>query len=293
MLLGLGMAVVSVHAACYAPTQIELTITSNLPCDELAATGGAEIAVAATASALASQQPTATAPGCVGTAGGASVASLGTLVLVPRGGRSDAVAVQVVVRLPQRTAPCRPPQDVDGCIVVRRSVRFIAHRSLSMPINLDSRCASVACGVDETCDQGRCVVADVGDCSGDCAPGVVPPGTPAPPPPLEPLDATADAPLFTIDGAPDQGPVTPPSRDAASDPDTGVCPPVTLHTCAQCGVERCCVVELGGVACGPTCGTMGNDQVCTSDCQCGLQKCSVGPACSGFKFCGGSCAPLE
>ncbi len=269
--------------ACFAPTQIEVRLTTDVPCADLATTGGAEIFVAGRSADLAGEDPRATAATCLGPAEGGA-ASLGTLNLVPSDGRDAPLVVQVVLRLPGRAAPSAPPGDVAGCIVARRSIRFIAHASLLLPIVLDSRCAGVSCGADETCERGLCVASAVGDCNGgpcvvgasdggegEGGPGVTEAG------PL--LDASSDAPKDAT---------TPP-------PDGGLCPALVPYTCADCPGGRCCIVKNSAKPeCGPACGTLGNDRVCTDNCQCGTnQLCRSGLGCSGVKFCGGSCDPLE
>jgi hypothetical protein len=270
------------YAGCYAPTQIELRLSSDVACNALEGTGGAEIEMSTSADALANEQPSATAAHCLGPAESGTASSLGTLVLVPRSGRGDRVVVQVVLRLPERATPCRPPLDVTGCIVARRSVRFVEHRSLRVPITLDGRCAGVKCGVDETCDVGRCVGADVGDCSGDCAPGLGPGG------PVASVDASTDGP--GLDGSlASDGPAVDAS-DAASKADA--CPPQVPLACdASCGKGvRCCVIDNVNYGCGAACDTAGADHVCTDDCQCAPQACKAAPSCKGLKLCGGTCA---
>lgn len=285
--IGALFVAAAAHAACYSTTQIELSVSTDLPCDSVAATGGAEIFVARDSSGLADEQPRATAAGCVGGAS-ATGGSLGTLVLVPSGERNDTVTVEVVLRLPERAAPCRPPNDIAACIVARRRVRFIEHQSLRMPITLDSRCRGVICGGDQTCDRGQCFDIDVGECAGgDCE--VL--GAPVDPPDAasfldgpDLLDASNDA-IGALDG-----PVIQPPEAGT---DSGTCPPLVPFKCAACGTQRCCIVTGGTFACGVDCASLGNDRVCTHDCQCGVQKCQKAFACNSQYFCGGSCAALE
>lgn len=275
---------VSAHAACHSATQIELAVTTDLPCATVASSGGADIFVAKDPDGLDAEEPRATAPGCADPSS-ATGGMLGTLVLVPRDERDATVTVEVVLRLPERATPCRPPEDVASCIVARRRVRFIEHRSLRMPINLDSRCRGVVCGPDQTCDRGLCFFIDVGDCpDGQCEVAGAP-VTPPPAPAVTP-DASSDAPA---DGGVDTD-----ASDGATDIDAGVCPTLVPLQCpANCGAQRCCVASGGGFVCGDDCGTIGNDRVCTHDCQCGPQKCVRAPSCGNRFFCGGTCDPLE
>lgn len=292
MLAGLvGATVVAsvMHAGCYSATQIELRISTDVACDVVTAVGGAEIAVGKSGPALAAdgQRETvaATTECSHGTKAGSL--SLGTLIVVPSGGRDEAFVTQVVLRLPKRTTPCRPPDDIADCIVATRRARFIPHRALALPVDLSAACAGVRCGNEETCDRGRCVPSEVTTCPNDeCS--------------LAPADGGAPTDgSFSPDGMP-SGDAAASETGDASDPDSGDaggCPelPPPLSCPAQCGIGvRCCALMVGGVKCGADCGQFGNDRICSDDCQCGSGRvCSSSAQCGGRKFCSGSCDSLE
>jgi hypothetical protein len=275
--VAVAVAVGSAHAACYSPTQIELALSTDIPCPTVAAGGGAEISVAASTEGLASEEPVTTTTACNGS-------SIGTLVLVPSGGRGDRVALQIALRFPGRSERCRPPDDVADCVVARRVVTFIAHRSLRLPVNLDSRCRGVSCTADQTCEQGVCVAAEVPCVDNVCS---------------SRSEASSDA-SPAVDGADDVGAVDAADAeldvgpvDAQGDRSTP-CKPITRHECAACGLGvRCCITPSGGYSCGPSCGQSGSDYVCDDDCQCGALKCITSFMCKGEKFCGGQCDPVE
>lgn len=78
------------------------------------------------------------------------------------------------------------------CIRAARSVRFVPHTPLRLPISLDRACMDVLCLPDFTCSGGACVPEDVSDhciggvCTPTSPPDAGPPCTPPwinPPPP--------------------------------------------------------------------------------------------------------------
>lgn len=126
----------------------------------------AAIAVAAP-SALAGRAPTALTDAC--TSGG-SEASIGTIVVVPSDADDDAFAVRVVAGIGVPTESCPAPDYVlgpedtaagRGCIVARRSLAFLPHTPLELPIVLRQSCLNVDCDEDATCVDGVCISARV------------------------------------------------------------------------------------------------------------------------------------
>lgn len=156
-------------AACWAPTEIVLHIETDLPCEQVTSSSVA-IVVAGSTSELATATPSAASSACISNG---VLADVGSLVVVPSEDRSARISVKVVVGVDRPTDACLGGE-TEGCIVARRSVSFLEHRSLRLALRLDRACLGVACGVDETCDRGRCVALDT--CTGEGCDGAVPTG---------------------------------------------------------------------------------------------------------------------
>jgi hypothetical protein len=137
-----GLALVVLPTlACLEPTQVTLSLSTDVPCSRIRdvtiseANGAGPFAETSTCSE-----------------GG----QLGTLVLVPSGAGGGGT-VEVVATL-----------DV-GTIVARRRVRYVSHTQLTMAIQLTSSCANILCSVDQTCANGRCVSIDTTCQMGECS----------------------------------------------------------------------------------------------------------------------------
>jgi hypothetical protein len=94
---------------------------------------------------------------------------IGSLVLVPSGGKGDAFGVKVVLATKGEPADCGQP-GAKGCIVARRALRYLPHEPLRQRIDHRGACVDVACDPLETCVNGACVDADIRDpsaCAGD------------------------------------------------------------------------------------------------------------------------------
>ncbi|MCW5833842.1 MAG: hypothetical protein KIS78_15670 [Labilithrix sp.] len=230
-------------------------------------TNGVSIRLAASAEELALAQVVTESNAC-GEPGPRGF-DLGSIVLIP--GASDDVVLEVALGVERPTSECRPPDRVDGCIVARRRVGYVRHRSLRVPIVLARACLGTRCADDETCVGGTCVSAVLDRCSGDdCA---LERDASAPPPPPLPLDgavrdATSDGkPLLPDGGRLDAGPC--PERPPP--PDCGGCPPG----------QECCFAPAG-VACVPSgaCPPFRQpSNVCSDACHCGGGLCQcVGPS---------------
>jgi hypothetical protein len=140
--------------SCYSATEIQLVLETDIPCATVQANGVA-VFVAGSSETLRASGPVATTSECTP---GTNGASIGTLTLVPSGGPTDRVFVDVVIGYDKRTDECGP--DTLGCSVARRAPRYIRHASLRLPMRLYQKCANVRCGTDETCEDGACVAFD-------------------------------------------------------------------------------------------------------------------------------------
>jgi hypothetical protein len=152
-----GALLVLSIGACRNPTEIVLEVDTNADCASVAM-AGVRIGARDTPEGAAADRR-ATAHTCAD-------GHVGSLVLVPSRGKSDAVAIEVVGALSGDVAECNAAAPRPNCIVARRRVRFAAHESLHLPIQLRAACAGLACPQDQTCVDGVCRGADI-----DCAAG--------------------------------------------------------------------------------------------------------------------------
>ena len=147
---------------CLDPTQITLEISTDIPCSELHETSISS----GTLAQLESRPAVATTAHCEPATG-----RVGSIVLVP--GQSGDAATRVVAAFGARKTAdeCVAAGFKGGCIVARRSVRYVSHTRLRLPVRLEGVCADMPCKADETCVNGQCVPAMV-----DCDPivGCVP-----------------------------------------------------------------------------------------------------------------------
>ena len=136
--------------ACYSPTEIQLVLTTQVPCGP-----GAEldteiyIALAAELDG-GTLAPTAAVRGCK-----PDEPRVGTLTIVPSGSRDGRFEVEIFAGVGVAASTCRGAGRA-SCIVARRRVGFREHQSLKVPILLSERCIGVPCGFEQTCDLGIC-----------------------------------------------------------------------------------------------------------------------------------------
>jgi len=155
--LGAGAWLVVVLLAftrCSEPTQVTLEITTDVPCDRWR---GATITVGRPEE-IESKPALATTTREQCTPSG----NVGTLVLVPSA-RNEPFAVKVVGGDGRDPAECVPPLYGPGCIVARRTLGFVSDSALTLSVPLHASCASVRCGVQDTCVGDKCRSAKVAD----------------------------------------------------------------------------------------------------------------------------------
>ncbi len=159
-------ALIALAPSCLDPTQITLEISTEAACGAVQA-DGVTIRVGAPDTVATPQAQVIDATGCSPAAGPAGSNRVGSLVVVPSGA-GDTLSLTVILGVDRSTDQCVVDAP-DGCIVARRSLRYIAHRSLKLPIELRTDCLGVSCPADQTCVHGACVGASVDDtaCSGD------------------------------------------------------------------------------------------------------------------------------
>jgi hypothetical protein len=173
---------------CRDPTEVTLEIRSDLGCDVLTRMG-TSITVGRSPEEVETRAPGAVASDCAPTADGASV---GTIVIVPSGGKRDHFDLRVTTGVRRTAEECAPQDDkapdYSGCIVARRALGFLPSTPLRLTIDMRRDCVDQACDPTSTCVRGACVPSaiDPARCSPTCGDDVL-----APPPPV---DAGADAP---------------------------------------------------------------------------------------------------
>ena len=165
--LSFGVVVLfAVVVSCREPTQITVVIRTGEKCSDLS---GAEIVVGP------SQKETQTRFEQKFTAAQShdcdTTGLIGTLVITP-GGAGGTIVVAAGVRVGGAPAPdpaeCATAASAKSCIVARRSVSFLDHTSLTLPIELDPLCVGQACDPASTCFKGSCVDATVTCVGAEC-----------------------------------------------------------------------------------------------------------------------------
>lgn len=144
----------AIATACYGPTQIMILLSTDANCAEM---GGVSVAVGELGPTLETADPAAVSHDCDG-------GDLGTLAIIPSGAIGDAVGIRVVAGFGQPLEKCTAPFG-PGCIVARRTLRYIPHTQLYLPIRLSVSCAGVTCDPNDTCINGACAPAQVPDAS--------------------------------------------------------------------------------------------------------------------------------
>src|SRR5690349_1356867 len=127
--IALGAVLVTAWS-CQSPTEIEVVVSTDLPCDELLGTG---IAVGAPG-VVDHSAFVATAQGCDG--GGGLV---GTLVITPSG-LGDTVGIEVVGNTVSPNPDACDRDSGAGCIIAKRALAFVPHTPLRLPIVLRQSC---------------------------------------------------------------------------------------------------------------------------------------------------------
>jgi hypothetical protein len=120
-------------SACLDPTEIELIVTTDVPCDQVARTqilfGDAVVS-----------SSMACSPG----------GRIGSLILVPS---NRGLSGNVTVEMELKGGAC----PTTNCIVARRTLTFVSHQKLSVDIALTQSCTGVACDATATCVNGICM----------------------------------------------------------------------------------------------------------------------------------------
>lgn len=195
-------------AACKAPTQVTLEVSSDARCQGEPSGAGVtdflrDVAIyTASTFGATTLAPSAVTESCA--LGDAERRDVGSLVLVPGTGRSELeVLVIAGVRRIANGAPDATKSaeqcaallaegklalgaSTEPCIFTRRRLAFIESKPLVLPVSLDAACIGVVCGADQACASGACVPAEVTCSNGTCS---------------EPAGATSSSATGTMAGA--------------------------------------------------------------------------------------------
>ncbi|HYQ04881.1 MAG TPA: hypothetical protein VER96_39670 [Polyangiaceae bacterium] len=137
---------------CLDATQIAVELHTDVKCADRPET---------TISVGTLGQLESSAPVAVTTACDAQTGRIGSIVVLPHDSKEGQVGIEVVAGIVKSAEECRRDNFVGGCIVARRSLNFVKHHGLELPIELEAACIDVPCGATETCRRGACVPAQV------------------------------------------------------------------------------------------------------------------------------------
>jgi len=179
---------------CYHPTEVEVEITTDIPCSANIAIETGILVGPDESLATSDRAFSTTTVACIG-------GKIGNIVLVPSDSRSDAIRIEIVASVGVDVSAERCRNGGIGCVVVKRRLRYRPHTSVRLPMALTGACVGNACtDPNATCFRGACIDAECPDpesCSDDMLLAANDGGTPAIPvstPPLvTPVDAGADA----------------------------------------------------------------------------------------------------
>lgn len=195
---------------CRSPTEITVHLSTNASCGDVAA-GGTALYVGHEGA------PTKQAARTTECAGG----TVGSFVFYPSGDRSERVTVEAIMGLGKSPDECSTASP-DRCIFARRTLRYVPHTPLDLPMEMNTECAGLACDSSSTCILGVCKPSDVnapGFCDESCSDGGVEAGRP---------DAT-----ITDATAPDASPGDGGVLDAGFDGSVSTCVPALLASGAK------------------------------------------------------------
>ena len=166
----IGLVAIGI-ASCRAPTNVIVTVTTDMDCKDFK---GATVTVGQLSS-LESVPESTESTTCDANK------RIGSVVLEPSAAEDGAIAFRVVGGLGRDVESCTPPYG-PGCIVSRRALKYFPHDSLRVNVRLESSCSGIPCGTTETCVGGACYPAtiDPSACKGaGCDDSVVTNGAPA------------------------------------------------------------------------------------------------------------------
>lgn len=172
MRLRRGWLLLAALGGCLDPTEVTVTILTDVPCTKLQGTnirvGSSDISAS-----VAPSQTQCTADG-----------TIGSIVVLPNAALSN-TQIKVVTGVGETADQCDKDGYLHGCIVARRSLSFVSHSKRALPITMEQSCVNVPCDEQSSCVNGACQPLDRIDLDAS-APDSAPADASKP-------DATADA----------------------------------------------------------------------------------------------------
>jgi hypothetical protein len=215
---------------CASPTEIVLDIRADNLCGKIKGTG---VVVTTPDRVDMDDLEEYEGPGCESS----PADRIGTLTITPSGGKDSRVGIRVVSGVTKAAHECKGPQ-YGGCVVARRTVRFVPGEKVPITIIMSDKCLSKDCGKLE-CNPstGACIAAEQILNDGGLVPEAKDSGSPADDANTE--DAPIDAPPSVVDAGPDA---------CAACSATGMtCDGVTRQCTIDCSQAQCVDKTL----CGP------------------------------------------
>jgi outer membrane protein assembly factor BamB len=169
-----GLAFAPALVACRSPTQISVTVQTDVSCTQVTTTSF----TSGELGAIESAPPTTESTRCNG-------GHLGTLVLVPSEDDNAEVGFKVVTALNGETIDtCSGAAAANdkSCIVARRAIRYLPHTPLDVVVDMSTNCEGIVCDPHSTCFNAECKSAAIDDpslCAPECTGSVLGPAADA------------------------------------------------------------------------------------------------------------------
>ncbi|MBW7935326.1 MAG: PDZ domain-containing protein [Gemmatimonadaceae bacterium] len=162
--VSLGVAASAIVGACYGPTQTSLELETDLACRRELRT-----AIYDGDYRISAKAARASVTGCPVAETGGAPGTIGSLVVVPSGALDSQAVVSVVMRVDDKDPDecLAAGADISACIFATRSLSFISHEALRIPVTLVDACRAVQCGPGQTCVRGGACADHQVVCVGD------------------------------------------------------------------------------------------------------------------------------
>lgn len=231
---------------------------------------------------------------------------IGSLVVVPGSSETATVSIKVVAALIGSVDACTSRDGYFGCIVARRTIRYVPNERLRLPVFLSEACANVPCDAKSTCVEGQCVSSETPCDGATCSePESAPPTDGGPPRPFD-AEAPRDAALDAKKPVPIDGSVMPSGQIpfTVACPMSAPCPVPKAKCCLDSQQNKGACIEPA-VPCSPpfysvgcdgaedcepgfVCCVRGGIFACSESCIGANEVCKAGAKCSDIKqFCTG------
>lgn len=180
--IAFASAVLASTVHCYAPTQVELEVLTDVHCQARPSTWLYQNGTVPIAETEDCEERT-----------DLGIRSMGTLVLVPSGDRDARVVINATLTVGGKKPEACTPADPADCAFASRSFTYQPQTRLRLPLRIYQECLGkppcpdgTTCGAGGACENNA-VVCEGADCERPGDPPVIPP----------PRDAGADGPLLS------------------------------------------------------------------------------------------------